>query len=309
MKLAPIILFVYRRIPTGIVDSLLSNKLSISSDIFIFSDGYKCDDDKDEVLEVREYLKNIVGFKSVIIKESLINKGLSCSIIDGVTDIIEKYEKVIVLEDDLIVSSDFIEFMNKALTFYENENHIWSISGYSAQLPILKSYEYDLYLSVRGSSWGWATWINQWKSVDWSVKDFIKIKSNKNMKNEFELGGNDLFRMLNLQMSGKIDSWAIRWCFSQFIQNKYTVYPSKSKVINNGFSDLRSVHNNGQKWLKFQTTLSDGSVRFVKNIELNKNIIEEFYKLYSLNIYSKLGYFVKQYGGYTTLKKIIKIIR
>jgi hypothetical protein len=305
MKLAPIILFTYKRIPIETIQSLLLNELSKYSDLYIYSDGYKCDAEKNEILEVRRFLRNITGFNTITIKESTKNKGLATSVIDGVTDILDKFEKVIVLEDDLIVSSDFLYFMNEALNVYKENHEIWSISGFGPHLPIDEKYKSDLYLYYRGSSWGWATWNNRWRTVDWDVKDFKELCKNKNKRREFERGGNDLFIMLKLQMLGKIDSWAIRWCFSQFVQNKYTIYPISSKVINNGLADAKAVHNNGRRFPKFHVTLSNRRLVFDEKVKFDEDILNHLKEIYNIDLYTRVGYFLRQYGLYGLVKIIM----
>ena len=44
-----------------------------------------------------------------------------------------------------------------------------------------------------------------------------------------------LDKMLVMQMNGKIDSWAVRWCYHLFFHNLLTVYPKVSKTLNIGF--------------------------------------------------------------------------
>jgi hypothetical protein len=303
-NLVSIVLFTYRRVPKDTIENLLQNDLAKESELFIYSDGYKSEVDKNDVLEVREYLQTINGFKSTQIIEAPQNKGLANSIIDGVSEIINKYGKVIVLEDDLIVSSDFLDYMNNALEFYKNDSNIWSISGYGPKLPCLETYDKDLYLSPRGSSWGWATWKDRWNSVDWDVKDFEKLKHNKQMRKKFELGGNDMYKMLELQMLGKIDSWAIRWGFSQFLQDKYTVYPVKSKIVNDGFNDDKGTHNSGGS-SKWDVKASGIKVDFLY-LEVNENIIECWKNYHDISLYTKIGYFLKKYGGYQSIKFIMK---
>jgi hypothetical protein len=305
-KLAPIVLFTYRRVPKETIESLLQNELSSQSELFIYSDGYKTDADKNDVVEVREYLKTIKGFKSVTIKEAEKNKGLASSIIGGVSDVVNKYGKVIVLEDDLIVSSNFLEYMNDALEFYKSDDRIWSISGYGPKLPCLENYDKDLYLSPRASSWGWASWKDRWNSVDWDVKDFKNLKHDKHMRKQFEFGGDDMYKMLELQMLGKIDSWAIRWCYSQFLQKKYTVYPVKSKIVNDGFNDAKGTHNSGSS-IKWDVKASDEKVKFEK-LEVDFKIVECFGKYHNLKLFTKVGYFLKKYGGYNFVKKLLKRI-
>ncbi len=305
-SLGPIILFTYKRIPDQLIDSLLKNNLSSKSDLIIYSDGAKSSFDEDDISEARKYLKCIVGFKSIKIIEAPKNKGLANSIIDGVSEVLDEYGKIIVLEDDLIVSKDFLEYMNDALNFYDADKKIWSIAGYGPKLPCLDNYEDDLYLSTRGSSWGWATWKDRWDTIDWEVKDFDNLKQDKDLQNKFNLGGNDMYKMLELQMLGKIDSWAIRWCYSQFKLNAYTVYPKRSKVINNGFSDNKGTHNSGYND-KLTVELDDININF-KDLVVNRELVKCFQEFHNLSIKTQMGYFLKKFGGYNLVKKIDRYI-
>lgn len=307
-NLAPIVIFTYRRDTVKkVIDSLLKNRLSNQTDLIIYSDGNKNQEDLKDILKVRKYLYTIEGFNSIKIIESDKNKGLANSIINGVSDVINKYEKIIVLEDDLIVSKDFIEFMNNALNFYEKNEKIYSISGYGPKLPCLEKYNKDLYLSLRSSSWGWASWKNRWDKIDWEIKDFQEIKSSKKLQNEFNQGGNDLYKMLELQMLGKIDSWAIRWCYNQYKFNLYTVYPTLSKIINDGFQDDKGTHNNSSND-KWEVKASDKQISFIE-LNIDENIIKCFQKYHNLSLFTKLGYFLRKNGGYKLTKKILRVIK
>jgi hypothetical protein len=285
-----------------LVDNLLQNKESKYSNLFIFSDGHKSNFDKEDVLLVRQHIKEIKGFKSVKIYESKINKGLAKSIINGVTLIINNFGKAIILEDDLIVSKFFLNFMNQALDFYQNDNKIWSISGYSPPLPSLKKHNKDIYLSLRSSSWGWATWQSRWSKVDWDLKDFNQFKKNKIKIDKFNLAGNDLFKMLELQYCGKIDSWAIRWCYSQFVHSTFSVTPKISMVQNIGFEDKFATHTKGN-FSKWKVHLSQQPIRFC-DVTIDKKIQNDFKKFFDSSFYSNIGYFFRKWGGYNSLKKI-----
>jgi len=301
---APVIIFCYRRNIEELIESLLQNKESEHSNLFIFSDGYKSDKDKENVLFVRKSIKKIKGFKSIKIYESDINQGLAKSIIDGVNLIINNFGKAIILEDDLIVSRFFLNFMNQALNFYQDNKKIWSISGYGPPLLSLKDYERDVYLSVRSSSWGWATWINRWNKVDWVIKDFNHLKKDKSKIDNFNLGGNDLFKMLELQYHGKINSWAIRWCYAQFLNSSYSATPKISMVKNIGFESKFSTHTKGSD-IKWKVDLAKSKIN---NFEatINYEIINSFKKFYDLTFYTKIGYFLKKWGGYNFAKNKLK---
>jgi len=302
--LAPIVIFTYRRIPIKLIESLRCNKISKYSILYIFSDGYKNETDKEDVLKVRKFIKNVDGFKETNVVERKRNYGLSSNIINGVITIIRKFGKIIVLEDDLVVSEDFLEYMNEALSFYKNDKKVWSISGYSPPLKCLKSYNKDVFLAPRVNSWGWATWKDRWENVDWDIKDWNNFKKSKDCIRRFNLGGNDLYKMLELQMLGKIDSWAIRWCYNQYKYGAYTLYPKYSKVKNIGFDSL-GTHNDirNDKWF---VDISNKKVKF-EHVCPDKEVISCFKNYYDLSFYSRIGYFLRKYGGYNIAKKIIRM--
>ena len=147
MHLSPIILFVYNRPEhtKKTINALLNNKLAVESTLIIFSDGFKNEKDIDDVLKVREVIKNISGFKYLKIVEREKNFGLANSVISGVTEIIEEYGKAIVLEDDILTSKYFLNFMNEFLDLFKKEKKIYSISGYNFPIKIHSSYQYQIY--------------------------------------------------------------------------------------------------------------------------------------------------------------------
>ena len=242
-SLAPIVLFVYNRLDhtKQTIEALQKNELAEESELFIYSDAAKNEDAMKQVNEVREYIKSIDGFKTVIVIEREKNWGLANSIIDGVTNIINQYGKIIVLEDDLITSPHFLEFMNDTLRFYKTEKGVFAISGYS-NISIPPEYKHNMYFAHISTSWGWATWSDRWKSIDWDNKCYLKLLENRKLLKEIEKKvGNSRIKMLQIQMKGKIDSWAVRRLFSQLIQNKMTLFPSKTLVQNIGH-DGSGIH-------------------------------------------------------------------
>ncbi|MBS1751524.1 MAG: glycosyltransferase [Bacteroidetes bacterium] len=250
MNTAPILLFTYKRLATlkQAVAALEKNYMAESSDLFIFSDAAKKEEDKAIIEEVRSYLKTITGFRSVQIIERENNFGLAKSIISGTSWVMSTYDKVIVLEDDLITTPNFLTFMNAALERYKTETSVFSISGYSFSLKSPQTnYDYDAYFLNRGWSWGWSTWKNRWKDVDWEVSSYASFKKNKALRKAFSEGGSDLNKMLREQMEGRIDSWAIRWFYHQFRVGGLTLYPVYSKVYNAGFDELATHTTGSQK--------------------------------------------------------------
>lgn len=282
--LAPICLFTYNRITETkqTIEALKKNYLALESDLFIFSDGPKNEEASCQVKAVREFIRQVSGFKTIKIIESSVNKGLANSIITGVSQVITKYGKLIVLEDDLISSPNFLNFMNQALLFYESNENIFSISGYTLDLPSLEFNESDFYLGYRASSWGWGIWRNRWDEVLWEVEDFNRFFWNPVKHYQFLRGGSDLSLMLWKQRHGIIDSWAIRWCYHQFKNDLLTVFPSKSKIISIGFGKS-ATHT--KKTTRFNVKLDKGRQKtflFDRDLKINRVYVKEFREKFSL---------------------------
>lgn len=303
MNLAPIVIFTFNRLEhtKKTIEALKKNDLAIDSEIYIFSDGPRNNEEVISVEKVRNYIKTIDGFKKINIIESKINKGLAKSVIEGVTDIIQKYGKVIVIEDDLVTSKHFLKYMNEALDIYQERPDIWSISGYTPNIKIPKNYTDEVYLIKRGASWGWATWKDRWKLNDWEIKDYNEFKKNIKLRKSFNEAGSDMSPMLNDQMKGRINSWAIRWGYNQFKMNMWTIYPIRSLVKNIG-NDLSGTHTSITN--KYNVILATEKPNLNKSVQINPLLCKEFKKFYDLNLIGYLGIFIKKVGLYRQARKI-----
>lgn len=276
---SPIVLFTYLRLETlqKTINALAANFYASDSDLIIFSDGAKYQKDESKVREIRNYLKTIQGFKSVTIHESSTNKGLATSIIQGVSSVLKEYPTAIVLEDDLITSSNFLAYMNQALTYYQGNPKVLSISGFS---PIIKGLgDNEVYFTQRSSSWGWACWADRWSKIDWTCKFYEEFRINSKMKSKFNEMGSDMSLMLKRQMEGNINSWAVRFCFHQFQYNLYSVHPAVSKVRNVGFDELST--NTKFYSTRFISELDQSELQefhFENQVYLDSKIIKQFVK-------------------------------
>lgn len=281
---APLVIFVYNRldITKQMLKAINNNTLAPQTEVFIFSDGPKSEKDIDKVRGVRECIhefKTVCRFKSIVVHEAEKNRGLANSIITGVSDVIKKYGKVIVLEDDLITAQNFLTFMNQCLQFYENNQRIWSIGGTTYRLNAFKNYSHDVYACYRGESWGWATWIDRWEQVDWTVSDFRKLLRSPQKRRQFNRGGQDMVASLKLQMEGKTDSWAIRWCYQESKENMLTILPVKSLVKNIGWD---GTGTNCDETDRFHTEIEGENFNFtLENVEVDKQLMSDFCKYYS----------------------------
>jgi len=281
--LAPIVLFCYNRLDTlkHTVESLQQNYWAEESELFIFSDGAKKIEDRPVIDKVRAYLKTISGFRKITIIEAERNRGLANSIISGVNDIINKYDKVIVLEDDLVTSRNFLIYMNKGLEYYKDNTKIFSITGFS--IPIRGLNENTIYFTQRANSCGWGTWKDRWNNIDWEVKDYPALMHNRAARRAFNKMGSDMTGLLIKQKLGKIDSWAIRWCYHQFKYDLYSVHPVVSKIKNIGYA-AGATHTK-EKFNRFETELDTSDVTdidFNIPVRLEKKVIRQFVRPFSI---------------------------
>lgn len=241
MQLAPIILFVYNRPEhtRKTIEALQRNPLAAESDLVIFSDGPRRESDRRRIREVREFLKSISGFRRVSVRESDVNRGLADSIIEGVTSVVNEYGRVIVLEDDLVVSPYFLSYMNDALTYYADVERVMHISGY--WYPIEEAEMPETFFLPLPSSWGWATWARAWRCFEKNPKELRNSFSRDDIT-QFNLdGANDFWEQVIHNLNGKATTWAIFWYAAIFRRNGLCLYPSQSAVKNIG-NDGTGVH-------------------------------------------------------------------
>ena len=240
--LAPIALFAYNR-PRHLaeaVSALLRDPLAAASDLHVFCDGPKSPSAAPAVGEVRRFVRSISGFRSISIVEQEGNIGLANSIIAGVTTLSERFGRVIVVEDDLIVAPCFLRFMNEGLARYEGDDQVMQIAGY--MFPIGPRFGKSAIFLPFPSSWGWASWRRAWRYFDPSMSGYVSLRQSKWLRHQFDLdGAYPYFDMLEHQIDGRIDSWAIRWHLSCFVRRGLTLYPGATIVRNIG-SDGSGTH-------------------------------------------------------------------
>ena len=281
MKHAPIVLFTYNRSThtKKTLDALANNPEAKDSELYIYCDGPKHQASKEELDEINKVVKlsNLENrFKKVTVTVQKQNKGLANSIVDGVTEILELFDSVIVLEDDIVTSVGFLEFMNKALSLYENEEQVMHVSGYmyptKALLP--ETFFYNVPLC-----WGWATWKSAWTNFR---KDALGLWTALNKKSSLlafdKLGGDYLSRQLAYNVTGKLDTWFIKWHASVFLKNGFTLYPNKSLVENIGF-DNSGVHNGKHSEFrvgKLATKINVNLIDLEENIQAER-VVKQFY--------------------------------
>ena len=289
-ELAPIVLFVYNRPwhTEQTVESLKKNKLAAKSELYIFSDGAKTHNEESAVNEVRDYLRTINGFSDIIIRQREENYGLAKSVIEGISEILEKNDRVIVLEDDIVTSPRFLEFMNNSLEFYKKISSVYSISGYSFPIEAPPKYDQEIYFLRRSSSWGWATWKGRWEQALWDNSFYKKKISDTITRKDFNIGGSDLTPMLIKQVNNKIDSWAIRWAFTHYLNNGNCVFPVKSLAKNIGTDATGTNFDRKTSRYNVELDYSDNKINFTDLIHVNSDIEKQVRKIVRPGIITRI---------------------
>jgi hypothetical protein len=256
-NLTPIAVFCYDR-PDHLrrcIEALQGNVLAAESDLFVFSDAPKEPARSPKVAQVRNYIRTIGGFKTVTVIEQPQNLGLATSIISGVTKLTQDFGKVIVVEDDLLVSPYFLQFMNDGLDFYAGHDRVAGIHGY--MFPVSRALPETFFLRDPGC-WGWATWKRAWDLFEIDGERLKQEIVTRGQKNEFDYDGQyDYFGMLEDQIAGRNSSWAVRWHASVFLSGRLVLHPGVSLVRNIG-QDGSGTHDKATS--QFDVQLSPAPV-------------------------------------------------
>ena len=284
MTLSPLVLFVYNRPwhTQQTIESLQKNELAKESELFIYSDAPKNETDVLKVNEVRKYIRSISGFKKIIIIKRNKNWGLANSIIDGVTKIVNDYGKIIVLEDDLVISPYFLKFMNEALEFYKDEKKVWHISGWN--YPIESDGLEDTFLWRAMNCWGWATWSDRWSYYEKDTQKIATQFSKEEIK-AFNIDGyyRDFWAQVKDNRDKRIDTWAIFWYA--------TIFKNSGLCLNPVNTFVRNIGNDGSgenciSYDIYQKELNHrDDIRFIISKSENKLALAKIKLFYKQNPY------------------------
>jgi hypothetical protein len=259
MSAAPIALFVYARPEHArlTLEALRRCPQTPDHDLIVFSDGARTPDKQSAVQEVRNYLATVQGFRSVVVHNRPHNFGLAKSIIEGVTQVLQEHDRIIVLEDDMVTSHHFLSYMDAALDRFADDDRVISIHGYV--YPVHGSALPEAFFLRGADCWGWATWKRGWDLFNADGKMLLDQLRQRDLLNDFDFNGSYPYSaMLTAQTRGHNNSWAIRWYASAFIADKLTLYPGRSLVHNIGNDDSGTHCADTQL---FDTLVSQTSIR------------------------------------------------
>lgn len=285
--MTPLALFAFNRPQClrQLLDDLANCTLIEQTDIHIFIDGVRSNEDTAAVGQTRNIAEQHPlrqRAASVSIVSAAANRGLATSVIDGVSGIITAYGRIIVLEDDLRLTPNFLVYMNRMLDRYADDERIFQIAGFGLDVRPPHNYEADVYFHLRPTSWGWGTWLDRWQTVDWQVSDFDALRRNPLARWRFNRGGSDMYGMLRKWHDGQNDSWAIRFAYSMHRQHRLAVTPVFSLTRNDGFGSA-ATHCEDVNF--YRCRMDDGTRsiwRSPSTVALTKSLSRQAAAYYSL---------------------------
>lgn len=285
MELAPIIVFAYNRpeLLERTLETLSKNDLAGQSDLFVYCDGPKNTvsiEQSERIADCRKIAHAISGFKSHVVIERSTNIGLKANIVSAVTEIVNKYGRIIVIEDDIVTSPGFLHYMNDALEMYKDEERVMQISGYMwpHKWPLPETFFYQA-----PCPWGWATWDRAWKYYNDNTSEIYDYwKTRWNEFNSF--GGNYLQKQLEENYNSTLNTWYVKWHAAMRQRDALALYPGKSLVDNRGFGgDATNCYATD----KFDVKLGKKIVVERRPIRENKLGAHEIYAFYQGRWYNK----------------------
>lgn len=305
---APVVVTVYNRLYTFVncIEALARNKLAQDTDLFIISDAPSIVEHKAEVELVRDYAKRITGFRNVHLIFREYNLGSQASGYDGICQALEENDTFIFLEDDIIVSESFLLYMNDGLRFYKNDPRVYSICGFCLPFVFPLDYKNDIWFSPMNSPWGYATWKDKWKNVDYSTFDrYTKLKEDKLLK-QFASVGFYIKGILSADSKGEIEAGDLRIYYHMFRHNMCSVFPVKSKTQNWGF-DGTGEHCGKKEvwWAKPELDKSEEQTRFIPFTGYDRSLLDNYRKFQDkIN-----GGIIAKYLKYTWIHDLYKMLK
>ena len=306
MELAPVIVFAYNR-PNHLRKTLTwltQNELASETVLFVYCDGVKPNATPEQAAKVAatrkvaHELAIVPSFKAVHIVERDENLGLGTSIITGVTEVINQYGKVIVLEDDLQTSPLFLDYMNKCLEHYESRKSVFSVSSLSRPHPerfYPKDYPYDVYVSLTHHPTGWGTWADRWSQVDWNVNLLEEVMRQPEMIDAFRrIEYGDFDAIVNQQQTGK-NVWSIRFAFAHFVNHAVSICPIVSYINHIGWDSEATNAVSSSQW-EFDRLAEKKEIRLLDVLYEDKRIINAWYSFSISKPRSKIGKLKNWFG-------------
>jgi hypothetical protein len=271
----PVAIFTYNRPEHAqrLFESLAVNARLDECEVVIYCDGPKMAEHEAAVKASRAVVREWAGRLNARVIEKANNAGLAKSIVEGVTGLCSEYGQVIVLEDDLVVSPYFLEFMLAGLRRYANDSQVMQISGH--MFPVAHSNKEDGIFLPYSVTWGWATWERAWRAFSWEGKRTIELLQDQAVRHRFDFNGAHPYSaLLEARLAGKNQSWGILWYWAVFCAGGMVLHPRLSLVRNEGF-DGSGTHCRTDHYYKepsieeFNTRWLSAPVRMPQEIKID----------------------------------------
>lgn len=263
--------------------ALRANELANNASLTFFCDGPRHEKDELDTQAVRKIAKKSQGFASVEVVERQKNMGCALSVIDGLTEMFRLYERLIIIEEDIVTSPYTLRFLANGLARYAENENVFNVAAWTPPHIVRKlpaSYPYDVYAIPRfNCSDGWASWRDRFQDIDWTVNDYQTFKNSPQLRNAFNVGGDDLSSMLDMQMEGKINSWAIRADYARFKKNMLGINPVRSYTFNIGMGSGTHTTTATTYW-DSDISLAVEHPRFMDNVSVDASILETYLACY-----------------------------
>lgn len=284
----PIILFAYNRPwhTKQVLFALRNNELADKSHLIVFVDGPKSNATETQIKaieEVREVVQKEKWCATVEYHFAEQNIGCRNSIIEGISNVLTRYEAAIILEDDIVTAPCFLNYMNTCLKVYQDKKAVFSISGMSPnenRFSLPDDYKYDVFFSHRQLNSGWATWADRWHLIDWSMDALNEMLADKRLLENYSRGGDDLVPMIKDQIAGRSDAWDIQFTYNHFIHHALSVIPRNSYIDNIGGDGSGTHHLDTNASLHFDLKKAINNPRLAEKVYEDKDIINAFYNAY-----------------------------
>jgi len=307
MKLAPIGMSVYTRINhfERSIEALMKNTLASESELFIYSDAASKKEDESLVQRVRDFAHGITGFKNVSVIERESNYGGVKNSWLAWKEVVGKGEggKSIYIEDDIVTAPGFLAFINGALDFYQNDENILSITGYSPPMDMPIDYKNDIFVLPRAIGWGMGAFD---RTVEIASQRIDKqIFESIEDKTVFTVAGEDVLDMIELEANGQLNAGDVRCMYYQALHSKYTVYPRESLVQNIGLDGggehcrATDKFNHDQLWKKVE------GFKFEKNIQADSEILKRNHKFRGSGIMAVCKRVARRLGILSFIRKVM----
>lgn len=263
------------------LEGLSANKFKC---IYIFQDGLKNAEDTDAWNEVSQIIKHS-GLSQVEVHISHMNKGLAQSVISGINYVMERHEAVVALEDDVVLGRGYDRFMKECLEKYRDNKSVACVAGGGWPIDVPVDYGYDVFYSYRASSIAWGTWRDRWKYYKRDFAYFKEILSDKEKRTIYKMSGNDIKTVLEAQICGKCDSWALFWVLMQINMKAVCVLPVRYLARDIGHDGVHGT-NSTKRISRYDTELfcldENHPLQLPDAVVVNESIISQINRIISI---------------------------